>query len=70
MCREEFSLALALALDKKSELQLTSLMIEEVNHLPIWCSEPSPVDCVCGEGVDKTRLKTVCEDLVHRIESE
>ena len=64
VCREEFSLALALNLDKTSELQLTSLLVEELGNLPVWCSEPLPVECVSAEGINEEQIKAVCEDLV------
>jgi hypothetical protein len=44
VCKEEFSLALALHMDDSRDFKLVTLLIEEV-ELPQWCHKPKPVDC-------------------------
>ena len=55
VCKEEFSLALALHLDHDRDFKLVTLLINEVKELPEWCHKPHPVDCV-SEDVNVLQL--------------
>lgn len=48
VCKEEFSMALALHMDESINFKLVSVLIEDI-ELPQWCQKPKPVDCTSVE---------------------
>lgn len=54
VCKEEFSLALALHMDESIDFKLVTVLIEDI-ELPQWCKNPKPVDCTSNE-IDRSSL--------------
>ena len=57
-------------MDKDSSMDLVSLLVEPVQELPLWCSQPLPADCASSHVDPDKVLSSVCADLVNRLKGK
>ncbi|XP_032233355.1 uncharacterized protein LOC5508685 isoform X2 [Nematostella vectensis] len=63
VCKEEYSLALALHMDPQRDFRLVSIVIEPVDQLPVWCCKPLAVDCSAEDADGTSHLSVVVRSL-------
>lgn len=65
VCKEEYSLAVALHLDNERDFKLVTLLVEEVEESPVWCSKPRSVDCTMEDC--KQIFSSVAKGIVNQL---